>query len=278
MKAMDRALKPPQEKFPKHTVPTTVIGGHGITFSMEERSNPEEGMAEYEVLKAILNRENYLNRLQQVARTIGRKFKPEVADVLDFVRASGLDVIDLILNWRETKGDHDAAFMWNGVNYLLKMPSDCDYLSEYLAIKRWMGFSLTRNPFCVPFPLEQGVGMYTRNLTDPQHISKGRANTDGFVIGGMSRGALKRKYLSSSLKGPVSAGQGVHTDASMSATTVNSSKTSKPTSPSATASFVLNSDMAKIRQAELVILREEEKFGVLSKDPDGRLMPRLQVV
>jgi hypothetical protein len=245
---------------------------------MEERSNSEEGLAEYEVLKAILNREHYLGRLQQVARTVGRKFKPEVANVLDFVRASGLDVIDLILNWREAKGDHDAAFMWNGVNYILKMPSDCDYLTEYLAIKRWMGFSLTRNPFCVPFPLEQGVGMFTRNLTaDPQHISKGHVNTDGFVIGGMSRGALKRKYLSGSLKKPVDVAQEVCSDNNMVAI-VNLSKTSKPTSPSITASFVLNSDMAKIRQAELVILREEEKFGILSKDPEGRLMPRLQAL
>ena len=54
------------------------------------------------------------------------------------------------------QGDHDAAFMWNGINYILKMPSDLDYLAEYLAIKRWVGFSLIRNPFCVPYPLEEG--------------------------------------------------------------------------------------------------------------------------
>ncbi len=54
------------------------------------------------------------------------------------------------------QGDHDAAFMWNGINYILKMPSDLDYLAEYLAIKRWVGFPLIRNPFCVPYPLEEG--------------------------------------------------------------------------------------------------------------------------
>jgi hypothetical protein len=51
--------------------------------------------------------------------------------------------------------------MWNGVNYLLKMPSDLDYLGDYLAIKRWVGFTLTRNPFCVPYPLEEGQALLT---------------------------------------------------------------------------------------------------------------------
>jgi hypothetical protein len=48
----------------------------------------------------------------------------------------------------------DAAFIWNGLNYLLKMPSDLDYLADYLAVQRWTGFPLTRNPFCVPFPMD----------------------------------------------------------------------------------------------------------------------------
>lgn len=59
--------------------------------------------------------------------------------------------------------DHDAAFIWNGINYLLKMPSDLDYLSEYLAINRWMGFSLERNPFCVPYAMEEGAAVYNGN-------------------------------------------------------------------------------------------------------------------
>jgi hypothetical protein len=48
--------------------------------------------------------------------------------------------------------------MWNGINYLLKMPSDLNFLSEYLAIKRWAaGFSFIRNPFCVPRPMEESL-------------------------------------------------------------------------------------------------------------------------
>jgi len=43
-------------------------------------------------------------------------------------------------------------------------------------------------------------------------------------------------------------------------------------------SFILNSDMAKIRQAELVVLKEEEKFGRYARDPSGRLVPMLQAL
>ncbi len=272
---MDRPLKRSPEKFPKHVVSNTIIGGHGITFSMEGTESQLESNAEYNVLKAILNRENYLARLQQVARTVGRKFKMEVADVLDFVRAASLDVIDMVLRWREAKKDHDAAFVWNGVNYLLKMPSDMDYLAEFLAIKRWMGFRLTRNPFCVPFPMEEGAGVYTERLTNPQHIDKGKLNTDGFVIGGMSKSSLKRKYAVTAATAAAASPYSASSKAA--GAQQQEGGADRESNGQTSASYVLNSDMERVRQAELVVLREEAKFGVLAKDPDGRIMPRLQV-
>jgi hypothetical protein len=42
-------------------------------------------------------------------------------------------------------------------------------------------------------------------------------------------------------------------------------------------SFIFNEDMKRIRKAEDVILHAEAKFGVLSRDPQGRLVPLLQV-
>lgn len=104
MKPMPRAQKEVPEKFPKHVVPnSSILGKSGITMSVEEQHGTKDGSLELEVLKAILNREGYLTRLKQVARTVGRKFKPEVADVLDLVRASTLDVVDMIIRWREVK-------------------------------------------------------------------------------------------------------------------------------------------------------------------------------
>lgn len=103
MKTMERPYGDAAEKFPKHTVPNTSIGTSGLTFSAEPNGNAEESIAELEVLKAILNREAYLARLVKDAATVSRKFKPEIADVLDLVRASTLDVVESIVKWREAK-------------------------------------------------------------------------------------------------------------------------------------------------------------------------------
>lgn len=214
--------------------------------------------------------------------------------------------------------------MWNGINYLLKMSSDLDYLADYLAIKRWVGFPLIRNPFCVPYPLEEGQELLNGTLIvqcvipfypyqiivtksnnyysdaeatiNPKHIEKGLI-TDGFVLGGMSKRTMRSVYIDGDKQGAsyeeperggrrASSANTVNSDStkmspylSGTGATVASFKPSKSSSvASAAQSFIFNENMSKIRQAELVILAEEKKFGVLSKDPDGRLMPRLQAM
>lgn len=306
MKAMERPLRPPAEKFPKHIVPNNSLGASGLTYSVESEENKRDGGAEFDVLKSILNREGYLNRLYKVVRTVGKKFKPEVADVLDLVRAASLDVVEAVLRWREVKGDHDAAFLWNGVNYLLKMPSDLDYLADFVAIQRWIGFSMQRNPFCVPHPMEEGVHLFTDN---PKDSEKGRY-TDGFYIGGLTRAKLRNNYVRAPMDDEFGQNED-HGDGARSTTTTQASHrgmdrtatkkrgvaTDSPDSKSKTLqttrrlspskkntegtfaqTFIVNDDMNKIRQAELVILKEEQKFGIQMHDPDGRIVSRLQAL
>lgn len=52
----------------------------------------------------------------------------------------------------------------------------------------------------------------------------------------------------------------------------------KPSTKPDLQSFILNEDMRKIRMAENVILRSEAKNGIMSRDPQGRLVPLLQVI
>lgn len=306
MQYMERSLSAPAEKFSKHVVPNTTVGASGITYSAEIESNTtiEEGKSELEVLKCILNREAYLTRLIKLVRGVEKKFKPEVADVLDFIRAASLDVMEAIMKWRESKNDHDAAFLWNGVNYLLKMPSDLDFLDDYKAVRRWIGFPLIRNPFAIPFPLEQGIEVFADRVLDPKHLDISQT-TVGFFIGGISQSKLRKKYTPDLTKYPSNtqttksfSSKPNNNDQIKSAkdilspyydidsnslippskynfstegtTSNNNIKQSNPPS------FVLNSDMSKLRQAELVILKEEEKFGRFSRDPEGRIMPHVQ--
>jgi hypothetical protein len=163
MRPMPRVLPTITPKYPMHVVNSTIRNrevnntkvSSGITFSSEKENEEEASAAELQVLRSILLRESYLEKLQQVVRTVGRKFKPEVADALDLVRSATVDVIEMIEKWRKVKQDPNAAFIWNGVHYMLKIPSDLDFLNDYLAIQKWMGFPLIRNPFCIPFSMQE---------------------------------------------------------------------------------------------------------------------------
>ena len=44
--------------------------------------------------------------------------------------------------------------MWNGVNYLLKMPTDLDFVARLRPVVSWLGFNMERNPFVVPMSLD----------------------------------------------------------------------------------------------------------------------------
>lgn len=55
--------------------------------------------------------------------------------------------------WRQAQTNKSLPFEWNGLNYLVKVPSDLDYLCDCKPLISWLGFSLTRNPFIVPMPL-----------------------------------------------------------------------------------------------------------------------------
>lgn len=293
LKPMGRPISAPDEyKFPKHQVSNVSFGESGMTFSAEPAGQAAEGMAELEVLKAILNRESYLARLIKSARTVSRKFKPEIADIMDLVRAASLDVVEAVVKWRDAKNDHHAAFMWNGVNYLLKMPSDLDYLDNYRAIRTWMGFRVKRNPFCVPYPLEEGAKLLSKTILQPKHIE----GNEGFTIGGMllsnysdnyalKDGSFKSVFMGSPYKGKLPPASGklnltgngaVANSTGAPAGETARSGADKQATGASMPSYILNEDMMLLRQAEMVILKEEEKLGIYSLDPDGRLVPALQ--
>ena len=140
---------------------------------------------------------------------------------------------------------------------------------------------------------------YADATTNPKHIESGKL-TDGFMIGGIKKSTLKKKYLPTMLQtredqelrslstAPAITQSGAVTVSGVS-TQENTSHYSQKSSSHGRVSevltsgpipkaFILNEDMAKIRQAEIVILTEEKKFGALSKDPHGRIMPILQAM
>ena len=115
--------------------------------------------------------------------TIRRSVPDGMSELLDLIRICSVETIESIQKWREAMvrdspwirlgvectvlgvrsrlsvacilQGKKVPFMWNGINYLLKMTSDVDFMDENRTIHYWLGYPVFRNPFIVPLPLEQ---------------------------------------------------------------------------------------------------------------------------
>ena len=192
--------------------------------------------------------------------------------------------------------------MWNGINYLLKIPSDLDYMDQYKAVTNWIGFSVRRNPFTVPYPMEDGQQLFSGSLMEPtaqEGLAGVNTTSDGFTIGGGSS-KLRQKFpkqeskqqqqqsyhdsaffspmkaiapsdqplvspYKSATMGPAESSEVVQNGRSG---TVNA-----PLGSGTVQSFILNDEMSHVRTAERIILQEEDKYGRLERDPQGRILP-----
>uniref|UniRef100_A0A6S8F1B5 Calmodulin n=1 Tax=Aureoumbra lagunensis TaxID=44058 RepID=A0A6S8F1B5_9STRA len=153
---------PKQQKYNGLAPVTNSNARGGITYasgSMEkwQASTSLQPAQELEVLKAILLRENYLKRLDTIIQTwsVENSMVPDgLGELLDLVRTSSVEAIENIATWRLALG-RPAPFIWNGMNYLLKMPSDLDHFDQFETLRRWTrGLSFHRNPFVLTTPLD----------------------------------------------------------------------------------------------------------------------------
>ena len=103
-----------------------------------------------------MKREWLLQKLELVVQTLQKKFKQDIATVLDDIRFESIRVIDALLRWRYCVCDHRAALIWNNGNYLMKMVSDLDNL-QYIPIirEKYRNRNLLRNPFLVTRALDK---------------------------------------------------------------------------------------------------------------------------
>lgn len=114
------------------------------------------------VVKVVLLRESYVTQMEKMtsaararvrasdsvaAAHIGADLVEPLLRLLDLLRASTVAVVEAIERWRVS---HSAPFLWNGVNYLLRIPTDANFLDELPALTNWLGVTLDRNPFVLP--------------------------------------------------------------------------------------------------------------------------------
>lgn len=183
-----------------------------------------------------------------------------------------------------------VPFMWNGINYLVKMPSDLDFLNNVKPLTTWLSFSMARNPFIIPLPMEQRPGTATNASKDKAgalltgHSTAEGANADpGFTsIGAVitphdvthttSEQTSPKKHKKMQISTPYNTP--VINDPDLISETTSTTKRGSPsrrknvkTSQHAqqhiTPSTIGDLDMLRLRQAEKVILAEEVRGRVL---------------
>eukprot|EP00941_MAST-03F_sp_MAST-3F-sp1_P004478 g4478.t1 len=131
-------------------------GGGGVTFAPNAVAG--DGELELEILKCILLREGYLRRIKDTCKKRNKMeptaFFGRLVDLLDLVRQSSVETVEAIVKWKHAH-DRPRSFQWNGINYLLKMPTDLNHLDTLEPLRKWLGFKLLRNPFIMPVRLDQ---------------------------------------------------------------------------------------------------------------------------
>ena len=97
-------------------------GAPAVSFQSEADTDADPAL-ELEVLKCILLREGYIDRLQKEASkgralVANKQAAAKLVDLLDLIRQVTVETCEAIQRWRYTS---KRPFMWNGMNYLLKV-------------------------------------------------------------------------------------------------------------------------------------------------------------
>jgi len=134
-----------------------------ITYHLASGGDQELADLELDVTKCILLRESYLEKCENAATATSERdiHDPErLVDLLDRLRMVSVETVEAIGKWRQRALSGAYAkprqYMWQGLNYLLKMAVDMDTFETCMSekgiviLKQWLGFSLRRNPFVIP--------------------------------------------------------------------------------------------------------------------------------
>jgi hypothetical protein len=218
-----------------------------------------------------------------------------------------VETVEGIAKWRRTLVK-PYPFVWNGVNYLLKIPSDLDFLSKFQEIETWLGFSMSRNPFVVTVGLdnrpatprvnnsfgrssmlekagttgteefhqigsiEPGVYLQAQQAAgkaQAEAAAKRAKKTVGGALGGIQGTAYDTPVINDTSLVPASNKAAAAAESSMEAAKRQAKAAAERPFPT----HVGDVDMIRIRTAEHAILEEEEIHGRMMRDEYGRLVP-----
>ncbi|KAK1947466.1 hypothetical protein P3T76_001476 [Phytophthora citrophthora] len=122
-----------------------------------------------DIVRKIVEREGCLEALQQLLGTAKKPQQPRISgiskapmvfqSVIDQIRSSSVQIVEDIERWQQEQKVKAQAtnFKWRGVNYLLKMTSDLDFLQSFRGVDLLESLQVLRlmqNPFLAQIHLD----------------------------------------------------------------------------------------------------------------------------
>eukprot|EP00644_Phytophthora_capsici_P013508 jgi/Phyca11/115694/e_gw1.29.310.1 len=122
-----------------------------------------------DIVRKIVEREGCIEALQQLLRVAKKPQQPRISgiskapmvfqSVIDQIRSISVQIVEDIDRWQqEQKAKAQATnFKWRGVNYLLKMTSDLDFLQSFRGVdivESLQVLRLMQNPFLAQIHLD----------------------------------------------------------------------------------------------------------------------------
>lgn len=106
---------------------------------------------EIDTLQKIVIRERLLSELSRLIRSASEipSVVKETVELVKVLRQETLDIIEHIIIWQQQlQGQHEMVrpFLYKGMNYLIKMASDLNFLDQYDDIIEYFCFEFTNNP------------------------------------------------------------------------------------------------------------------------------------
>ncbi|KAG7382202.1 hypothetical protein PHYPSEUDO_005130 [Phytophthora pseudosyringae] len=267
---------------------------------------------ELEVLKCILVREGYLQRLGRASAAghIAGAHLDETIDLLDLLRLATLETVEAVGAWRSCKHKSKTAtdklaqrtpseleqFKWNGINYLLKVASDLEFLGKHTGLTEWLGFTLQRNPFVLPLNLDcratllagKSESVDRSDTADSSRFLQvgGKRSPYGEPERPVTTAEALEQALADRKRAKTPYETRVVNDEELVPNAPSKSGALRPKSRTPVArvgkapkySSVLPSqigevDMLRLHAAEVVVIQEEMAFGRYARDLHGRVVP-----
>lgn len=117
------------------------------TKSSEYSAVSSQNLSDVAILQKIVVRENLLNELFKLCKA-NNELLPimnEIVELIKAIRFETLDVVEDIAAWR-TQQPFARPFLFKGINYLIKLRSDMDFLDQYDEVVERFCFEFKSNP------------------------------------------------------------------------------------------------------------------------------------